>query len=325
MSDREDELRLERHLRELLRDRDPGPVPYGLRQRVDRVPAEAPGAGVGLRSGITRILGLAAVVALLVGGIQVLGVPRATGPGAGPSESPLSTFDPTLEGPGIIRTSAEGAAVPLGLFATFALVAGIGLTRRRPLRLALGAAAVALPVAAGVLAFVPGPVQGGLSGAGPGTEWAEMPAGYEGDGLMYVRVGPEEPYGFGFSIRNDGPLPIRLEGIVEEDRSGTSLPFLTALWVDGEPDHGSTGPAMPFTARDLAPGDDVVLWLVARASPCAVGPAWNPRTDADTGGYPRSTLLVRYSVLGWPRTADMALRYQVYEPIVVPCPASARP
>jgi hypothetical protein len=234
----------------------------------------------------------------------------------------MPTFDPTLEGPGIIRSSDLGVGGLLILTPVLALVAGIGFTRRRPLRLALGAAAIAVSLAAVTVANVPGPGLGGASGPGLGTEWAVMPIGFQGQGLLYVRVGPAERYSFGFSIRNDGPLPIRLEGIVDESPHGAVLPLLTALWVDGEPHGGSSGPATPFTARDLAPGDTVVLWLVARASPCAAGPKWSPTTY--TSGYGRSTVMVRYSVLGWPRADDVALPYQVYEPIVMPCPPGSQ-
>ena len=60
MSEREDDLRLERELRDLLRDRDPGPR-RRLRQRVDRVPEHhaEPAHGRRWRSSGVRALALA--------------------------------------------------------------------------------------------------------------------------------------------------------------------------------------------------------------------------------------------------------------------------
>jgi hypothetical protein len=100
MSERDDDFRLERELRELLRGRDPGPAPYGLRGRVDRVPEERPGRDTALAR-LVPFLGIAAVVALAA---LAIGAIRTVGPTPGPGGStvPAASFDPYLVGPGTV-------------------------------------------------------------------------------------------------------------------------------------------------------------------------------------------------------------------------------
>ena len=72
-SSRQDEARLERELGEILHGREPGPTPYGLRGRVERIADEVPAgrAPRGLRRAL-RLLAAAAALAVLVAGARLL-------------------------------------------------------------------------------------------------------------------------------------------------------------------------------------------------------------------------------------------------------------
>jgi hypothetical protein len=315
--------RVERELRLIHHRRHPGPAPMTLRERVLDVPKADQGHGGrrGAAALARPLMAMAASVAVLVAGASIVALLAGRtlqGPAASPIPSqPAGMFDPTLTGPGIVPTPglAPMHAVAILLFALL-LLGAVAVGRRAGWVLAVPA--LLLPLVGLGLANVPGPAQGSLSAPGVSTERAAMPAGYEGPDLVYVLAGPGAPYSLGFSLRNDGPLPIRIEGIVEPDQEGALVPSSSAVWLDGSPWPGSTGPAQPFTPVDVPPSEEVMLWLVRRASPCAIGPGWD---GTDTGGYAVSQVTVSFSVLGWPRTTDVELPFEVYEPITEPCPA----
>jgi hypothetical protein len=325
MSERDDDLRLERELRGLLGDRDPGPAPYGLRERVDRVPERVvAGASVAERArrAIVPALGIAAALVLVLLALPLVTKPAGPGPG-GPS-APIVTFDPALYGPGLVLRPAPEAEilVVLGLLiagglvlavapsgprravATFALVAVLGVS----------GAQILLTHAAG------GPV---ASSAGIGTLSVEQSdQTHDGRYPVYVTADPGSPFSFGFSVRNDGPLPIRLDGVVRDPAVHDSVvdyPTLRAVWRDGAPHGGISGPVAPFGPIDLGPGEYTVLWLVWTASPCAAGPSFEPAVDqAASVGIPE--LRVAYSVLGFPRTAVIDLPFEMLQPYRADCP-----
>lgn len=316
MSERED-LRLERELREALRKRDPGPAPYGLRGRVDRVPEEQPEDRRPVLQRLAPWLAVAAALVVLVGSVAVVGRPGDGAAAGGPTPT-TPAFDPRLARPGIVEPLDIAPLVLSAVLALLLLVVAVAATRGRR-RVMVAAGAVALPVVLVGLQLSPAPTQGSSSGAGSGTIWADMPAGYSGRGLMYVTAAAGDPYWFGFTVRNTSPFPVRLDGFVEDAQPGGNLPVATAIWVDGAPEGGVTGPGQPFEAMGLAPGEEVVLWLVVQPGLCAVGPSWNSET-ADTYAYHgREQLAMRWSVVGWPRQDDFALPFDILEPIAQPC------
>ncbi len=317
---------LERELRTLLAGRRPGPAPLPLRERVLGVTDTAPHVGRGLASNVRPLLGLAAALVVLLGVGAILAWRTALpiqGPAASAAASapPTAAFDPTLVGPGIVEAPGVAPVQALGLVLFWILILAAIAARRRA-GWAFVVAALLLPIAGLGLANVPGPVRGSFSGIGIATERAETPPGFGSHEVLYELAEPRAPYSFAFAVRNDGPLPLRIEGIIDPGGPDTQLPYATALWLDAIPWPGSGGPGRPFTPVDLPPGEELVLHLVGRASPCAVGPTWDPADTQgpETGGYGQSDVTVRFSVLGWPRTADVQLPFDFYEPINVPCP-----
>ncbi|MEW6225863.1 MAG: hypothetical protein AB1627_14660 [Chloroflexota bacterium] len=329
MSERDDDLRLERELRGLLGDRDPGPAPYGLRERVDRVPGrDAAGESVAERArrAIVAALGLAAAVVLVLVAVPLVAKPPGPGPGGPPM--PVVTFDPTLHGPGLVPPPALEAEVlvVLGLLIVAGLVLAVAPSGpRRALAafvlvagLAVGGAQILLTHAAA------GPV---ASSGGIGVRNVE-PSDPARDGRypVYVTAAPGDPFSFGFSVRNEGPLPIRLEGVVRDPAVHDGVvdyPTLRALWRDGSSQGGvtgPTGPVAPFGPIDLGPGEFTVLWLVWTASPCAAGPSFEPIGD-ETALVGIPELRVAYSVLGFARTAVIDLPFEILQPYQATCPA----
>ena len=316
MSEREDDLRLERELREVLRERDPGPAPYGLRRRVARIPDTVSSGGSPLTRRLSRavipVLGLAAAITLLVLALPLLG-PMGTGTGAGPSAAPVATFDPTVRGPGLVPpppVEAEGiivAALVLGI-----VLAVVGMRRERWLGFA-ALIVVAIVGYAGwqVLATdaVAGPV---ASSGGIGVRDGDLAPGSSGPYPVYITAGPGQPFSIGFSVENGGPLPIRLEGVVLDPNlpDPATFPTFRALWRDDAPD-GLTGPAAPFSSIDLAPGHSAGLWLVGTAGNCAAGPSFAIDGTSFVG---MPALRVRYTVLGIPRMDTIALPFDPMQP-----------
>ncbi len=325
MTEREDE-RLEQAVRGALRRRDPGQAPIGLRERAARVPESGSTASGGrralARAGIP-LLGLAAAILLLVIAAPLV-APRGSGPGA--SAAPGTTFDPSLRGPGLVpppAVEAEGLVV-LGL-----IVAGLVvlIVAPRGPRRALATLAIVAVLAFGgaqilLTHAVTGPV---ASSGGIGVLNSDAPAPDSRETVI-IDAAPGDPFSFGFSVMNEGPLPIRLEGVVADplvEEGAVYYPTLRAIWSGGPVDpHVLSGPQAPFSPVDLGPGSDVMLWLVGTASPCAAGPSYDPATATDTALVGMPVLRVEYSVLGLPRTAEISLPFDLMQPYQSGCPSS---
>ncbi len=328
-----DDTRLEREIGEILRRRDPGPAPIGLRDRVARVPETTP-AGSNIARRVSRaivpVLGLAAVFALLVLATPLLAPRRVgpvlPGPAAGTSTAPAATFAPRIQGPGIIG----GPSVGFEGLAALALLAGLTVVvfaiRAGPRR---GFAAIAGAV---VLVWAGAQVAVTHVGAGPVANWGgigvtEPPAGSPpvwplsppSLSFAYITAGPGEPFSFAFSVSNDGPLPIHIDGVVGDPAPQASDrgPTYQAVWRDSAPDVGMTGPiapSVPFAGADLQPGEYVAVWVVGAAGQCAQGTAFFDSSMSTASlSYP-PTLQVRYNVFGIPRTATIDLPFQLLEP-----------
>ncbi len=321
-----DDLRVEQSVRQALARRDPGPAPVALRDRVARVPEAATARSTGMRR-LARVgvplLGLAAAILLLMIAAPLL-APRGVGPGA--STEPGTSFDPSLKGPGLVApplVEAEGLVV-LGLLIAGAivLVAAPAGPRRA------GAAVVALVV----LGFggsqvllthaITGPV---ASSGGIGVLNVEQTEPGGGPYPVYITAAPGEPFTFGFSVQNEGPLPIRVEGVVADPLVQDGLvfyPTLRAVWSAGpvNPDAAFVPPQAPFSPVDLGSGSWVALWLVETASPCAAGPQYDPADAADTAYVGIPTVRVEYSVLGFPRTTENNLPFDLLQPYLANCP-----
>lgn len=316
-----DDTRLEREIREAMRRRDPGPAPVGLRGRVARVPDEPPAGGQALRAvsrAIMPVLGLAAAIALLLLAVPLFLAP-GTGPGPGASVAPATGFDPSLRGPGITAAPLLEAdlVVPLVLLLLGVIV--FAVSPRGPRRVVATLAVLLVVGCGGALVLLTHATTGPVaSSGGIGVLNTDQPAGSP-RWTAYITAAPGDPYSFGFSVANEGPLTIHLDGIVGGDPTDAHTPTFRAAWTDTEPNGGISGPAGPFAPVDVPPGDHVLLWLVGTASACAEGPAFDPAA----GGWIADAIpevRVRYSVLGIPRTATIRLPYDLMQPNAETCP-----
>lgn len=142
---------------------------------------------------------------------------------------------------------------------------------------------------------------------------------------VYISAAPGGPFSFGFSVANDGPLPIRLEGVVADplvQDGPVDYPTLRAVWRAGGTNGDIIDPTEPFAPVELAPSDYVFVWLVMTASPCAAGPSFDPARDQLAMVGMPEPLLVEYTVLGFPMVAAIDLPFELLQPYRAGCPPS---
>lgn len=295
---------------------EPGPPPLGLRARVEVIPEtisrEAPLSRLRL---VRPAIGLIASLALVALAIRLLPI-AGTGPGSGATPAPTATFDPTLEGIGAGPAFDASGPWILVLVAA-AVLAMLGLSARRWWRLAWFAPAVGLLAYAGYGTFAP--IDVSVTGEGPGLNVTriELPLGVEGS-LYYETAKPHEPFSFGILLIGGTRPPVRIEGLVDDTHGIADYGGLSwrSVWLDAQADGGMTGPARPFQPFDM-PQNGQALWLVGRASSCALGVAPTP-SQSSAGGSTGSTWLeavqLNVSVYGWPRVIEVPLP-RIIEPI----------
>lgn len=317
MSEREDDLRLERELRDLLRDRDPGPAPYGLQQRVGSVSDTAPQRDRRhILATLGGLAGLAAVAAVL---LAVIGRPDgliAPGVGAAATPTPNPTFDPRIVGPGLV-----GAGITTEYVVGLMLIVGgalIGTAIR--IRGSRGFALISAVILVGIgvaqtltVDIGPGPI---TSSRGIGITFVAPPAGSRAKDVAYITAAPGAPFTVLVSISNEGSLPIRLLGIRDSGTPGLVVaPDITAVWRDTTP-HGASAmeAAAPLAPIDLEPGGYVVLYVVGVAGPCSFGPTFDPALGSTVGYTGLRDLEIAYSVYGMPRTTSLSWPYDIVEP-----------
>ena len=331
MSERDDDLRLERELRGVLRDRDPGPAPYGLLERVDRVPETARRASGDHRRAVVPLLGLAAALVIVAIGVQVLGqLPLDGAAGVSPVGSstaapvpgatPAPAFDPLLDGPGISATE-DGSPALLVVIAVMVLgILGVALHGwRRVLPLVPAAALIAYALVATML-----PVSVQVYAYGPGLNVVAARTVPGSDEVLWYELAPPDGrFSVAMVLFADAPVPVRLDGILEPNHGQEPYFGVTwqAVWLDAEPNGGSTGPAEPLTPAEI-PRLGLRMLLVGEASPCAIGPAFDPETATEFGAAftEPGPITLRISVLGWSRAIPLEFEPRLVEPITDPCP-----
>lgn len=275
------------------------------------------------------VLGIAATILVTVVALGAIGGMARSGTVAASPAAPspaLATpnpsagslvFDPTLDGPGV-STSADGSPAALIDLAVLALL-GCTLAlrgRRRFLPLApmlaligYGLVAINLPVDLRITGWAPGLA----------IREATMPSG--ATEVLWYEVAPA---GGRFSIGLDliavDSVPVTIDGIVEPDGEGSYHVTWRAVWLDEQIGGGSTGPGSPFVPFELRQRDQMI-WLVGRASACAMGPTFDGATSGSMGfDGPISGIDVRVTVLGWPRVVRLELPMQLLGPMANPCP-----
>ena len=242
--------------------------------------------------------------------------------GASPSvaASPVGAFDPTLEGPGISAPDDASPAIFV-LLACAVLVALVLTTRgwRRILPAALAAALAGWAVV-GMLT----PITVLVIGYAPGLNLVRAPEVPGSQEVLFYELAPASGrFSVGLMLLPGGPLPIRIEGIVSPTfgyRDDFLGMLLTAVWIDGEPNGGMSGPIRPFAPFAMSRNGQSI-WLVGRAGACAIGSTFDPSNPATVGGFgSMDSPDLRVSVIGWPRTVHLQLPFRVAEPDPPSCP-----
>jgi hypothetical protein len=332
---------VERALRGLLAERRPADgAPDRLRQRVERLPELV---GTAPRFGSIRSLGgvLAAAASLAVAALLVAlllsgrGVqPAVHGVGAVPS--PGTTFDPTIDGPGIVDYVAPTlpyGALAIGVISTvLAVVFLIRFRRRRRIVDVVGGVVLTIAgVSAIALSFHPGFVFGDQWGPrlGYGVQVTAAP-GSDGPDTWYDTAAPGQPIEIEFTIRNPGPLPIRLLGVVQDPYAKQMVIYRwSALWLGGDPYDGRTeiGDPQPFEPVDVQPNGYLRVYLVGKVGKCAYGPSFSLANTSDVGGFASRGRQIHFafSVLGLASGGDVTLPVALAEPTVNGCTGSEEP
>jgi hypothetical protein len=309
--------RLERELRGLLADREPGGAPYALRDRVDRVPDTA---ARGERAAIAAgVIGTAMIAAAVVIAVVALGGRQAIDP-ASVGASPAPDGVPFVFGPGIVaapEVHAANYAAALLVLGLVALAAGLALRDRRRAAVGVVAAAFIVPIVALMLSLLPAARADESDGAYvSGIQRPDMPAGYQGFQLVYVAG---ESFETGFSLANTGPLPIRVHGVIGSPDDALANAHWTGVEVIDDPAQRQTAIGRPFEALMLAPGESVFVRLTGVPGPCGTVLA-DPAAPAPAGvDFVPLDMWVAYDVLGWPRTGRLETSWQITAPTSVEC------
>ncbi len=317
-----EDARLERALRDVLDARDPGPAPRTLRERVDHVPEQVPVTRRGRRQAARRAAGwLAAAAAVLVVlglGSTLLRPLSGTWPGQAGSTPAPSGIDPLLQtGIGVVDPPNQVLVVGIVVLVTLGAFYGSTLLTGRKSGI-LAVLVVLIPGAFLVTQVLPPPNgTGGASGEGtvPGSTLGIPPGDRE---TLYVTAPPGQPYAVALAIRNSGPVPLRLEGMVATAWSGVD--DRPSLWFDEQAPDGFSRPGDPFRPITLGPGEETILWLVQRADTCSIGPALDPALSGVGSVRDQQAIVMRWSVLGIvPREDAVQLSYYVTSPLRDDC------
>jgi hypothetical protein len=306
-----------------------------LRARVADIPARVridhPVIALLRRAAVPLSAVGAASAAVVLASIGLTRAPVTGLPPGGGGVSPGVTFDPALEGFGLVTSIVPTLLVVQWVIAGLAVAVAVRLafgadrharrTRLVASALVICAIAVApttkIPLLDG-LGLQPGAVRGVLAGYGLDRP-PERP--FDEFDRYYQTASPGEPTIIMFSIRNAGPVPLRLEGVVvHPDHAALAQARWTAVWlqttVTSERAIAPLGETTPFEPTTIAPGDELHVFLVGRAGPCAYGPGFTLESEADISGYSMlgPTVEVAYSFAGMVGTTIIDMDQGFVEP-----------
>ena len=310
-------------------------APASLLARVERVPEDIrlahPIAGILQRFAVpiaaVAVAGLAVLVAVVGFGREaVVNLPP------GGSGVIATGFDPLIKGPGLlVRPGQSLIIVGVALFILSAAVAGGTFfsprtsTNRGRLLVLIGLAGMA--GAAGLVAFDGGLRDGSIRAAPLG--YVEAPTGPLQQDLIWLSTAqPGEPTVGLFSLRNGGPLPLQIQGIVVgEAYEALNVGHWTALWIPAD-SPGFSAPGLdkirPFEPVTLDPGEEVQIYAAGLAGRCAYGPSYDPTREEDRALAGLSQLgpeiQVAYSVLGLETMTVVDVGETFAEPTRNDCP-----
>ena len=303
------------------------PVPVALRDRVRAIPDRD--GSLSAAGWLRRSLLITASIAGLGGLLALAKLPGLVEQAGALLPTRVLGVDPTIEGPGLITSMVPTLPI-VGFTAIGALVIiVISRIRRNPRRLtdlvmAAFSAAFALAVA-GLLAH-PGPGDAGWNGFGPvlGFRQVDAPGVTDSAGqhleTLFEAARPREPFAIVFVVGNQGALPIRLEGVREDPNAASRIaPRWTALGVGSDPN--AIGQPLEevasFVPTDIAPGGYVVLYLIGKASACAIGA--EPYAPDQAFAVRGPDIDLAYSILGLTNTATYHMPLVIEEPILDGC------
>jgi hypothetical protein len=319
------ELRLRQTLFDL---RPPDGAPDALRSRVAAIPDTAARAWWRMPArALAGAIAVAAVVAVVVGVVALRPTPLPVTPG-GTGTAPPATFDPMIEGPGILLSSVRTLLlVPIVLAAVVAVLGLRWALRRRGQALAIRVAIVAvLAGGIGSLALQPGFEMGSSWGPMLGYDvQVEPPPGADYPTVWYETAEPGGPLVLVVTVRNPGPLPIRLDGLVEKQTAATPLiQRWTALWLGTDPNSMGNrfDQLVSFTPTVVEPQQELQVYLVGRAGLCAFGPGYTLASPVMGHTSRGRELEFAYSVLGLGSSAPFELPMSLVEPYRENCPAA---
>jgi hypothetical protein len=324
---------IEARLRAALVDLRPANgAPAALRARVDATPDRIGSRGLAAR--VRSLAAMPAFVAVVVVAaaivIAAVSLEHAVAPdNIGGAGSQPVTFDPALEGPGIVHDPIP----TLWIVEALVVLLALGLARRWRSRvgfdsgrdMARGLALIVLVAASASIAITtPLKDWGGSIGTALGYGLQVYPPpDTDAPEVYYESAKPGEPMIAFFDVTNTSALPITLEGIVMSDSRSNAGPRWTALALASDP---NTFPNPPdklrvFTPQVIAPNDRITLYLVGKAGPCAFGPGYTVDTVGVTGYASMSRdLQLDYSILGLSATSTFTMPLQLVEPAASRCP-----
>jgi hypothetical protein len=270
---------------------------------------------------VTAWAAVAAVAALALNavlgqsGIRDIAVPAQPGAPTGPA------FPVEGAGIGVVVGVPWGHLALLGVAIGGSLVAFV-LVRRTVVRLALvgGLAVVALVVAAIVTMDPLGPTSV-IWAPGEGFHDEVIDGSGANEPTAWFGVEADEPFTFGFGVRNDGSVPITVVGLADQEDPilnyrvvGLGLP-LQPLDVHFED-------AVAFEPVVIEPGGVQFIVVAGRGGSCATPAIGQPDQRAGVGF---SSLELVYSTFGWERTRRVGLGRTVMVGTAMDCRAGPMP
>jgi hypothetical protein len=321
--------RFESTLRAWLADRAPAGASPSLSARIAAVPAETASSR---RSAIGRpvrwvaSMGLAASFVVALAWVATRGVLVRPGNGSVGATPSLPPLDPTAIGVGVV--AAPGVSW-LPVLVIGAVVVGFAVviwrTRKRWVRaLAGGTLVVVLAVVSTIsnsswIGF--GPT--GAWAAGLGFDhWGTETQSVAGSDHAFFHLRPGEPFTFSFTLTNHAPIPITIQGMIQDPpNAGFQLTGLglqrpvPGVEPDGWPVSGLPADNVAFTPVRIEPSAYRLIVVTGKAGPCAGG--WEDAANATS--MSTNVVTLAYSSLGLERTEQVLLPLTVEIPVVQGC------
>ena len=138
---------------------------------------------------------------------------------------------------------------------------------------------------------------------------------------IYVEAQAGENFIYFFNVVNDGSLPLRVLGVVDENPDDAMAPRWTAIGTHFDELQTGAVPdidaATPFEPVELGPGETLDLYVVGRAGVCAFGPGFDPSGSSSL--MIRNEVRMAFSVLGLASNSRISLPFNLNQPVDEVC------